>query len=193
MWKGRVDALLFCPKPHIATGEQPTAWQYEEFDGLMWCRTNTAVSGNVILQRKGCFFVSKMSKIKETDKEVIMGLGRWYKMYLFYLHKVIVLLVSTFYLYCIQGDLVGIHMDGSAVSCCKMDMKLQLKTSSQDKLALSQKKITSVLSHCANACFSLPSLPQPHSSCGCKLNCFGNLSQLKLAIFTFVQLHIREG
>lgn len=89
---------------------------------------------------------------------------------------------------------MGIHMDGSPVSYLKMGIKVQLKTSSQDKLALPKKKsLLSCLSYCANACFSLPSLPQPQSSCGCKLNCFGNLCQLKLAIFMFVQLHVREG
>lgn len=108
--------------------------------------------------------------------------------------KVAVLWLSTLYLYCFQGNLVGIHMGGSPLSCFKMGMKLQLKTSSQDKLALPQKKsLLSCLSYCATACFSFPSLPQPQSSCGSKLNCFGNLSQLKLAIFMFVQLHIREG
>lgn len=135
-----------------------------------------------------------MSKIKETGKGLITGLGTWYQMSpCFNLSKVIVLWLSTFYLYCLQGDLVGIHMDGSPVSCFKIGVKLQLQTSSQDKLALLQKKsLLSCLSYCAKACFSLPSLPQPQSSCGCKLNCFGNMSQLKLAIFTFVQLHIRE-
>lgn len=102
--------------------------------------------------------------------------------------------LSTLYFYCFQGDLVVIHMGGSSVSCFKTGMKLQLKTNSQDKLALPQKKsLLSYLSYCANACFAFPSLPQPQSSCGSKLNCFGNLSQLKLGVFIFVQLHIREG
>lgn len=38
--------------------------------------------------------------------------------------------LSTFCPYCLQGDLVGIHMDGSPVSYLKMGMKVQLKTSS---------------------------------------------------------------
>lgn len=39
------------------------------------------------------------------------------------------------------------------------------------------------------------SLPPPtsHSLCSCELNWFGDLSQLKLAIFMFMQLHVREG
>lgn len=43
--------------------------------------------GNVVLQKKGSFFVSKMSKIKEIDKEVIMGRGTWYKMSPYFICK----------------------------------------------------------------------------------------------------------
>lgn len=43
--------------------------------------------GNVVLQKKGSFFVSKMSEIKETDKGAIVGLGTWYKMSLYFISK----------------------------------------------------------------------------------------------------------
>lgn len=53
MWKGRADGFAALSKPlsHTAVGEQPTSWQCGAFDS----DSSTAISGNVVLQKKGCF------------------------------------------------------------------------------------------------------------------------------------------